>query len=34
MNQSLKANLLFVKDKDYMVKDGKVQIIDEFTGKF
>ncbi len=33
VNQSLKANLLFVKDKDYMVKDGKVQIIDEFTGR-
>ncbi len=33
VNQSLKANLLFYKDKDYIVKDGKVQIIDEFTGR-
>ena len=33
INQSLKANLLFGKDKDYIVKDGKVQIIDEFTGR-
>ena len=33
VNQSLKANLLFLKDKDYIVKDGKVQIIDEFTGR-
>ena len=33
INQSLKANLLFLKDKDYIVKDGKVQIIDEFTGR-
>ena len=33
INQSLKANLLFQKDKDYIVRDGKVQIIDEFTGR-
>jgi preprotein translocase subunit SecA len=33
VNQALKANLLFNKDTDYMVKDGKVQIIDEFTGR-
>ena len=33
VNQSLKANLLFQRDKDYIVKDGKVQIIDEFTGR-
>ena len=32
VNQSLKANFLFQKDKDYIVKDGSVQIIDEFTG--
>ncbi len=32
-NQALKANLIFRKDKDYIVKDGKVQIIDEFTGR-
>ena len=33
VNQSLKANLLFVKDKDYIVRDNQVQIIDEFTGR-
>ena len=33
INQSLKANLLFQKDKEYIVRDGKVQIIDEFTGR-
>ncbi len=32
-NQALKANLIFRKDTDYIVKDGKVQIIDEFTGR-
>ena len=30
-NQALKANLIFKKDTDYIVRDGKVQIIDEFT---
>ena len=33
INQALKANLLFKKDTDYIVRDGKVQIIDEFTGR-
>jgi preprotein translocase subunit SecA len=33
VNQALKANLLFGKDTDYIVRDGKVQIIDEFTGR-
>ena len=33
VNQSLKANLLFNKDTDYIVKDDKIQIIDEFTGR-
>ena len=32
-NQALKANLMFKKDIDYIVRDGKVQIIDEFTGR-
>ena len=32
-NQALKANLMFRKDTDYIVRDGKVQIIDEFTGR-
>ncbi len=33
INQALRANLLFKKDTDYIVRDGKVQIIDEFTGR-
>jgi preprotein translocase subunit SecA len=33
VNQALKANLLFKKDTDYIIKDEKVQIIDEFTGR-
>ena len=33
INQALKANLLFKRDTDYIVRDGKVQIIDEFTGR-
>ena len=33
INQALKANLLFRKDTDYIVRNGKVQIIDEFTGR-
>tara|TARA_B100001250_G_scaffold375068_1_gene362381 strand:+ start:2271 stop:4832 length:2562 start_codon:yes stop_codon:yes gene_type:complete len=33
INQALKANFLFQKDKDYIVKEGSVQIIDEFTGR-
>lgn len=33
VNQSLKAHTLFTIDKDYVVKDGKVIIVDEFTGR-
>ena len=33
INQALRANLLFQKDTDYIVRDNKVQIIDEFTGR-
>ena len=33
VNQALKANLLFRKDTDYIVREEKVQIIDEFTGR-
>ena len=33
VNQALKSNFLFNKDSDYIVKDGRVQIIDEFTGR-
>src|SRR5256885_1069387 len=33
LNQALKANVMFKKDIDYIVKDRKVVIIDEFTGR-
>lgn len=33
LNQSLRAHVLFRRDVDYIVKDGKVIIIDEFTGR-
>ena len=32
-NQALKAHKLFNRDKDYIVKDGEVMLIDEFTGR-
>jgi preprotein translocase subunit SecA len=32
-NQALRAHILFSKDVDYIVKDDKVVIIDEFTGR-
>ncbi len=33
LNQSLRANVIFRRDIEYIVKDGKVIIIDEFTGR-
>ncbi len=33
LDQALKANVMFKRDIDYIVKDGKVVIIDEFTGR-
>ncbi len=33
VNQSLKAHTIFQKDRDYIVKNDKVVIIDEFTGR-
>ena len=33
LDQALKANIMFKKDTDYIVKDDKVVIIDEFTGR-
>jgi len=33
VNQALKAHYLFCRDVDYMVQDGQVLIIDEFTGR-
>ncbi|HLZ94247.1 MAG TPA: preprotein translocase subunit SecA [Candidatus Dormibacteraeota bacterium] len=33
INQALKAKALFLRDRDYLVKDGEVVIVDEFTGR-
>ena len=33
VNQALRAHTLFKRDVDYMVKDGQVLIVDEFTGR-
>jgi preprotein translocase subunit SecA len=33
LNQALKAHTLMKKDRDYIVKDGAVKIVDEFTGR-
>jgi preprotein translocase subunit SecA len=33
LNQALRANMMFKRDTDYIVKDDKVVIIDEFTGR-
>ncbi|TQK31080.1 preprotein translocase subunit SecA [Arthrobacter sp. SLBN-53] len=33
LNNALKAKELFLRDKDYIVRDGEVIIVDEFTGR-
>ena len=33
VNSALKAHHLFIRDKDYVVKDGSITIVDEFTGR-
>jgi preprotein translocase subunit SecA len=33
VNQGLRAHKLFQRDKDYIVRDGEVMLIDEFTGR-
>ena len=33
VNQALRAHALFKRDVDYVVKDGEVMIVDEFTGR-
>ena len=33
VNQALRANTLYLRDKDYIVKGGEVMLIDEFTGR-
>jgi len=33
INQALRAHILFTREKDYIVRDGEVMLIDEFTGR-
>jgi preprotein translocase subunit SecA len=33
VNQALRANVLYMRDKDYIVRAGEVMLIDEFTGR-
>ncbi len=33
LEEALKARALFLKDRDYVVKDGEIIIVDEFTGR-
>ncbi|HBL26288.1 MAG TPA: preprotein translocase subunit SecA, partial [Acidobacteria bacterium] len=33
VNQGLRAHALYQRDVDYLIKDGKVVIVDEFTGR-
>ncbi|HLM83922.1 MAG TPA: preprotein translocase subunit SecA [Candidatus Bathyarchaeia archaeon] len=33
LEQALKANILFKRDRDYVVRDGEVIIVDDFTGR-
>ncbi len=33
VTQALRAHKLFLRDKDYMVRDGEVMLVDEFTGR-
>ena len=33
VNQALKANVLYTREKDYIVRSGEVVLIDEFTGR-
>jgi preprotein translocase subunit SecA len=33
VNQALRANILYTRDKDYIVRAGEIMLIDEFTGR-
>lgn len=33
INQGLRAHKMFIRDKDYIVKEGQIVLIDEFTGR-
>src|SRR5699024_11385465 len=33
INQALKANVSMIRDKDYVIEEGEVVIVDQFTGR-
>jgi preprotein translocase subunit SecA len=33
VNQALRANVLYLRDRDYIIRQGEVMLIDEFTGR-
>jgi preprotein translocase subunit SecA len=33
VNQALRANVLYLRDRDYIIRNGEVMLIDEFTGR-
>ena len=33
INQALRANVLYQRDRDYIIRDGEIVLIDEFTGR-
>ncbi|HEX4742854.1 MAG TPA: preprotein translocase subunit SecA [Caulobacteraceae bacterium] len=33
VNQALRANVLYLRDRDYIIREGEVMLIDEFTGR-
>jgi preprotein translocase subunit SecA len=33
VNQALRANVLYQRDRDYIIRDGEIMLIDEFTGR-
>ena len=33
VNQALRANILYLRDRDYIIKSGEIMLIDEFTGR-
>jgi preprotein translocase subunit SecA len=33
INQALRANVLYQRDRDYIIRDGEIILIDEFTGR-
>ena len=33
VNQALRANIIYLRDRDYIVRAGEIMLIDEFTGR-